>query len=261
MTDDLDRRQLLRTSLGIAVAGGLTAAGLARAAPAAATTRGGPDYPDVPGMLGDREANEFWYQFDEVAGYNPSQEVIDAYRSIGAYIGGNLFGRFPALWLQHVAQPDYPRNFAAFVAPIAAELSVLSRAQLGAIDLFYRRHDPGLIDAFAWFGQGVLFDPRRAEAGAPVHTMDGNPPQAYHVWWVCLRAMTLAGVDVARWRELGPKVAFAWAVQSVAKPDILTVNPPLPPRDVRRLRASWLPRSLRQLDIDFQSAPYPAGIA
>jgi hypothetical protein len=41
--------------------------------------RTGGGLPPVPGMLGDRRTNELWYQLDEIALYNPSQKIRDAY--------------------------------------------------------------------------------------------------------------------------------------------------------------------------------------
>jgi hypothetical protein len=259
VTKALARRQILRASLGIAAGAGLAVAGLVDAAPAAAAPVS--QLPDVPGMLGDRRANEFWFQFDEAMGYTPTTELMDAYLAIGDYLGGNVVSVFHKKWFELAAQPDYPRNFTAYVTPIAGPLAVLSRYELAVFDQFYCHHDPKLFKAFAYFGQGVLFDPRRADVGAPVHTMDGTPPTAYHTWHVCIRAMTLLGIDKGWWREISPLVGFAWAVQSVAKPSILQVNPPLPADAVRRLADTWLPKSPRRLDQDFQSFPYPPGIA
>ncbi len=89
--------------------------------------------------------------------------------------------------------------------------------------------------------------------------MDGNPPIGYHVWHVYLRAMMFLDIDWRRWRELDPMIAYAWALQSVAKPDPNKVNLPLPHKTVSRLAAAWLPRTPEQLDVAFQSFPYPPG--
>jgi hypothetical protein len=273
----LSRRQILQTSLGAAAVAGLGLGGVAQGMPAAATSpheplndpvpaahpepHPEPGFPSVPGMLGDRRENEFWYQFDEAVGYNPTNELIAAYAAIETYLGGNLFSVLWRKWLDMVrAGAEYPANFTSFVTPVAEPLAVISQAQLTVFDAFYRRNDPRLVKLFADFGQGVLYDPRRAAAGAAVHTIDGNPPSAYHVWHVCLRAMMLLGVDRSRWCEFSPLVGFSWVLQSVAKPNQQAVNPPLPRRTVRRLATSWLSRTPERLDIDFQSFPYPPGI-
>lgn len=252
MSTNHTRRHLLRAALGVA-AGGLGLAGVPLGTPAAAAGRPEPPLPDVPGMLGDRRANEFWYQVDEVFLYHPTSQVRDAVRAVFEAGAPNLY----QAWLDLVGSPEYPGNFIALMAPVEESLRLLSRLELDLFDTYYRRHDPRLTQAFADFGQGVLYDPRRLADEQPVHTMDGDPPAAYHFWHVVLRAKMLLGVDAQRWREVAPLVGFAWAVQSVARPSNVTVNPPLPHRTLRRLAAGWLHRTPERLDHDFQSFPYP----
>ncbi|MEU6482672.1 hypothetical protein [Streptomyces sp. NPDC046887] len=208
-------------------------------------------------MHGDRRANEMWYQFDEVTKYKSDRELTDAYIAIGKLFEGDIERSVLAKWQALSPSPEYPANFARFVAPAKEAFAVVSRAQLDVFDAYYRRRGAGLASAFVDFGQGVLFDPRRADVESEVHTMDGNPPRGYHVWHAYIRAMLLLGVDVGRWESIARYNALAWAVQSVAKPALRAVNPPLPKATVARLAATWLPRDARRLDGDFQSFPYP----
>jgi hypothetical protein len=266
MSDRLGRRDLLRTGLGAAGAAGLWAAGLGAPGPAHAAHAGGrgrPGLEPVPGMSGDRRANELWYQFDEITFYYPSDELIDAYIAVLGHIratDGDLFPLYRDHWSVHVAAPEYPHNYREFMRPLTAPLRVLSRIQLDIVDTYYRPGDPRLIRAFADFGQGVLYDPRRLPVSRPVHTMNttnGNPPGGYHNWHVFMQAMILLGVDVPRWRSLAPLNALAWALQSIARPSETQLNPPLPARTVAAAAAYWLSRSPRQLDRAFRSFPYP----
>jgi hypothetical protein len=115
------------------------------------------------------------------------------------------------------------------------------------------------------FGQGVLYDPRRPE-GQKVHLMDYTndvePPGGYHVWHSINRAMMLLDIDAVRWRLIDPLVGLGWAVQSIAKPAMDSPdNPRLDPRLLARLAVQWLPRSPAQLDVEFDSIPYPTGIS
>jgi hypothetical protein len=217
----MDRRSLLKITAGAAVA---TAGSVLLSGTAEAETNG---LPPVPGMLGDRRANEVWYQLDEIALYNPSQETRDAYTALFGYLG---------------------------------QESTLSKLQLGNFDRFYRGDEAGLTKAFADFGQGVLFDPRREPVSSEVHTMDGDPPSSYHFWHAIQRAQMLLGIDRHRWARIDPMLGFAWALQSVAKPDHRHVNPGLPAGQVRAFARYWLPREPAQLDHDFQSSPYPSGL-
>jgi hypothetical protein len=260
VSPEISRRRLFLTSVTAAAATVLATDGPAAASPGhagSASTRH-PELPEVPGMLGDRWANEFWYQFDDTMFFNRSQELDDAYTAIIEYLGGDLERPFREKWLELSKLPEYPQNFISFVTPLRQQLTVLSRAQLRVFDAFYQRRDPRLVAAFSDFGQGVLFDPRRADIASEVHTMDY--PEAYHLWHVYLRAMMFLGIDRRRWAEIAPLNGFSWAVFAVAKPNQHVVSPPLPRQTVIRLALQWLPRSADRLDRDFQSVPYPRGI-
>jgi hypothetical protein len=205
-------------------------------------------------MWGDRWANEFWFQFDEKTSLAPSRQLGGAYKAIGSYVGGDFKNGLRDRWLALSRLPEYPRNFISFLRPLAGPLEVVSAAQLEVIDRFYPG-GLGIVSAFAYFGEGVLYDPRRADIEAEVHTMDDLA--RYHTWHAYQRAMMFLGIDRRRWAELAPVTGFAWAVQSVAMPGQRRVNPPLPNRVLRRLARTWLTRDARELDEAFQSVPRP----
>jgi hypothetical protein len=247
--------------MATAALAGLAVTGI-RPARAAAADDG--ELPPVPGMLGDRRANEVWYRLDEVALYRPSADLVAAYRAIAQHVGGNIESGFRGVWQDMSRTAGYPDNFAAFMEPIKEPLSVVSHIQLTVFDGLYRRCDPRLVSAFADFGQGVLYDPRRESVHSPVHTMDsrpGQPPLGYHTWHAYMRAMMLVGVDRHRWETFAPLNGFAWALQSLARPSMDEPSPPLPRETVLRQAARWLPRGMRQLDAEFQRFPYPQGIS
>ena len=253
----LNRRSLLIMTTGVSTAIGLGAATTAAAAAPAAPART-EELPDVPGMSGDRRANEFWYQFDQETGFEPSPRLLDAYQAIGAHVGGDIKNGLREQWLSLSKQPEYPRNYISFVAPLAEPLAVVSEAQLSVIDRFYPRFNSQIIAAFAYFGQGVLYDPRRADRGSEVHMMDELV--AYHTWHAYQRAMMFLGINSHRWEQLAPVTAFTWAVQSVAMPQMREINPPLPRPLLNRLARNWLTRDLRELDAAYQSVPSPENL-
>ncbi|MGS2586148.1 hypothetical protein [Streptomyces hebeiensis] len=255
-TPEISRRTALRFSAVAALSAGAT---VTSAVPAhAGKRRPGDELPEVPGMHGDRRANEMWYRFDDVTNFKASPELMEAYTAIAGHLGGDVESAPLRIWREMSAHPDYPYNFVERFRPLVGPLTLISRTQLGCFDRYYPRHGSGLVRAFSYFGQGVLFDPRRADVKSEVHAMNGAVPRGYHVWHVYIRAMTLLGVDRERWAAIASLNAFAWALQSVARPDLRAVNPPLPAGTVARLAAGWLPRDAGRLDSDFQSFPYPA---
>ncbi|MFI1869480.1 hypothetical protein [Streptomyces jumonjinensis] len=255
MSEKLNRRGLLRTSVGALALAGVGIAELS--VPAAAQERR-PQLPPIPGMLGDRLANEMWYVLDDVTLFHRLPEVTAAFRAIGAALGGDLaMENIVKNWTEMSTKPEYPGNYTAYMTPVREPLQTLSRIQLGVFDRHYRPYSPRLITAFADFGQGLLYDPRRAEYQSEVHMMNGSPTPGYHLWHAILRAQMFLGIDRRRWAALDPLIGLAWAMQSVAKPHPRQPNPPLPRATVLELAASWLPRSPSQLDTAFQAFPYP----
>jgi hypothetical protein len=255
----IPRRNVLRASLGVAAFAGAGAAGMVGAAPASADDGWGPPLPPVPGMHGDRRANEVWYQIDQAGQDHPSQEVKDAFAAIAAYVPGGPESGMGYAWWSRSKSPGYPDNYASFLMPIKEPIEVLSRLQLNIFDTYYRPRSRGLTAAFAYFGQGVLYDPRHTP---PVHTMDLYPPQGYPIWHAYARAMMLLGIDPDRWVQIDPLIGFAWGLQAIADADPNAnppfdkrVNSPLPRETIRAQARYWLDRTPEELDTDFQAFP------
>jgi hypothetical protein len=254
MSTTPSRRSVISLTAALATGVALGTAGTTEAATAesgtAAVARRSAGLPEVPGMLGDRWANEFWYQFDQETNFAPSRQLLNAYAAISSYVGGDLKSGMRAQWLTLSGRPEYPRNFISYVTPLARPLAVVSAAQLNVIDRFYPHYGRGIIDAFAYFGEGVLYDPRRVAMQEEVHTM--NDLADYQTWHAYQRAMTFLDISRSRWEQLAPVTGFAWAVQAVAKPQQRKASPPLPPQVLRRLEAAWLHCSQQQLDDRFR---------
>ncbi|GAA3132229.1 MULTISPECIES: hypothetical protein [Nonomuraea] len=254
MAGMMDRRRMLGVSAGAAAA---TVVGAATAGQAAATP--GHRLPPVPGMKGDRVANEFWYAFDQATWHEASQEFKDAWAAVKAYFdGGDAELAMVLAWMEDMQSPSYPAGYVNLVKPIKEPLRVVSRIQLEVFDRFYPLHHPHsrdrLASAFADFGQGVLYDPRIEG----VHSMNGQPaPAGYHIWHAILRAQTFLGIDAWKWQIIDPMVGLGWGLQSIAKPSQKEWNPPLPRHVVREQSRKWLRRSPRELDRAFLSQPYP----
>lgn len=255
----MDRRGALRFALG--VAGAAATANLIGAAPAAAHSpgRGGDrGLPEVPGLVGDRWANEFWYQYDEMSYYTPSQEMSDAVKAITTPFGG--FTKTYDAWVETRKSGRYPRSWVELVKPNKAAFEVLSREQLKVYDKFYGRDQRGLLFAFQEYGQGTLFDPRRP-VGQKVHMMNYTPPEpthAYHRWHPFLASFALLGIEGRWWTNVNRLVGVAWELQSLALPITDKAdNPHLPQRTVRHITKKWLGRDRYELDLAFDNSPFP----
>ena len=257
-----DRRRVLRGCLALAGTATLGMSVLGRPARASVPRQEDPGLPDVPGMLGDRLANEFWYQFDEATYFQQTPQLADAYAEVAEHTGGNPVAGVRNAWVRTGTAPGYPETYVSFLEPVRGALEVISQVQVDVFEHYYG-HSPGRIfAAMSYFAQGVLFDPRRAPVQSEVHTMDGDPPLAYHNWHAYQYASVLLGIDRRFWTSMIPMNGFAWALQLLAKPDTRRVNPPLPRSTVARVAAGWLPRSVSQVDFDLLTfhRPEPSGV-
>ena len=95
MRQSIDRRTVLKASLA--------GVGATVLLPGVALADDDGGFPPVPGMLGDRRANEMWFTLDERTFYHPAQEVVDAYGAIGALVGGEN----PFFGMLHVKGPPF----------------------------------------------------------------------------------------------------------------------------------------------------------
>lgn len=250
----IGRREALKAGAAAVAALGLTVSGALQANATEST------FPDVPGMRGDRRANELWYTYEEAFNYKMSADVRAAYIAIDrstAGVGLNLTD----FYRKTRAEGTYPDAYVEVVATTRNAYVLLSGLQLNVLDQFYRHDQVGLTRAFLFMGEGVLYDPRMPDPNK-VHMMnpfpDGSPTNAWHYWHAFVRALTLQGIDAYRWNNLAPLIGLGWATQSLAKPVMNQINRRLDPRDERCLVREWATKSGRQLDVAFDSFPYPS---
>lgn len=254
---ELDRRDLLRTgaATGLLLVGAGLTTGTAEATPAHH-----PGLPPVPGMRGDRRANELWYIYERDFFYAPAAEVVAAYQAIAKAYGGSSVEGVYQIYRLARQNNVYPDAFLKRVEPAHDAYALLSRLQLAIYDEWYRG-DLDLIPAFLRLGDGSLYDPRMP-VGFKVHMMNigpnGEPPMAWHIWHAINRAMTLMDIDTHRWQRIDRLVGMGWVAQSLAMPVTDAVNQRLSVRDSLRIVRQWWSMSPDEVDVAFDSFPYPA---
>jgi hypothetical protein len=201
------------------------------------------------------QAIEYWFAFDNAFLFQPAADIIQAYQQMG---GPDAFRR---LFITTRAEGTYPAAFDQQAQAVAGGLLHLADAQLAIMDEHFPNEPDSIRLAFEAFGQGILFDDRR-RVGDKVHKMDiggaANPPIGYHRWHPFIRAAVAAGADPERWLHIDRCVGLAWQIQSVAKPEEDNPsNPGLPEEELAGLRERWMSRSADQLDVEFDSTPFP----
>lgn len=209
---------------------------------------------------GRTRSKEFWFEFDNVFnvqfGLVPD-EVSAAYDAIPPQ-------HHPARrWRAHRDAHTYPDGFRAEMNDLRDPLLFLSAKQVELLDRHFGGDPDAERTAFEQFGEGVLFDDRRPK-GDKIHKMDyasDGIPRSYHVWHPFIMASVMVGADPGRWLQIDRTVALAWAIQSEARPvEDAPDNPGLLPARLVELRSIWLNLSFDQLDREFDSFPFPAGM-
>ncbi|MFC9973931.1 hypothetical protein ACFVH6_23835 [Spirillospora sp. NPDC127200] len=264
----MSRRKALTTGLTAVAVGATGLAGMAPARAAAGTAPAGagkppPPFPHVPGMRGDRRANELWYDYEIRFAHKITQEIRDAFQAMITAAGGSSDEL-----LQHYARTrkegTYPEAFMPYVTPARDAYAFVSRLQLELYDRYYRHNLHGLAWALIHMGEGTLYDPRMPHPNE-IHMMNGGPngepTKGWHFWHAINRGMTLQNIDRERWSRVDRLMGAGWETQSILKPQLSRVNPPLDRRHGERLIRAWRRRTPDQVDAAFDSFPYPAWLS
>lgn len=191
--------------------------------------------------------NDFWFSFDDAFKDNPTPA---ANKAVAACFPQFDLDYYVKRWVANYKAGALPTAFGVFVQPRAAALRTLADLQ----DAVFRKSFSGDLSdeqaAFEDFGQGVLYDPRRA-VGNRVHMMDidGKGQEVGYQRWFCFAyALRTLAHNQEVW---GPRLRFivlALAIHLERKPTPdsparPTANPPLAPDRVQQLRAQWLSAS------------------
>ncbi|MEJ0037748.1 MAG: hypothetical protein WDO68_17020 [Gammaproteobacteria bacterium] len=188
----------------------------------------------------------FWFDFDQQTLWSRIPELQAAFGEIFSKIPGPALTNIVDLFRGTVSAGTYPQAFADTVKTAANGFLKCAEIQLRVID----QHFPGDRDsvrlAFEDFGQGVLYDPRRAANPMYrthiIHMMDGSPSDwvGFHRWHAFIRAQIACGAPSDRWLHLLRCVALAWSIQTEADPKVdQPGNAGLSPARLAAHRAFW----------------------
>jgi hypothetical protein len=209
-------------------------------------------------------AISFWTEFDNNFHYATPTEISDAYQTIffDKFAGRADFDVIYNSWSDHRNMGDFPEAFRKAFEPVKGQIVFLANRQVDIIRKSFQDDTALLQRAFEDFGQGVLYNPNRPSDS--IHKMDdlSGPPIGYHRWHAFIRAIVLLGVeDAGIWLHIDRCVGLAWAIQSEAQ---ITQNSPNNPglesTRLEQLRSLWMQLSFDDLDVAFDSYPFPKQI-
>jgi hypothetical protein len=206
-------------------------------------------------MNGKQEIMNFWYEFDNTFHFQIQPTVRQYYQQIfhRAEPTEDPMDHLNARWLYHRRNQSYPDGFKNEIETLSHAIIGLAKMQLTLIDTSFNKNPQLEQKAFEDFGQGVLYDERRA---LKLHKMDGNPPNpliGYFRWHTFIQSAVLLGENFERWLQIDRYVGLAWAIQSIAPINEQDPkNQGLDPDTLNELREEWLSMQSQQLDDAFE---------
>jgi hypothetical protein len=209
----------------------------------------GEDVPEYTRQMG----NDFWFDFDNATLWHRTPEIAGAIQRAYANVGG--LDALADIFDASFATKDHPSLFVKAITPGKDGFVDLAKAQQKIITAHFGNDGELLQSAFQDFGQGILYDPRRAKLTQHIiHMMDGTPDTwvGYRRWHAFCRAAMLSGADQGFWLQLLRLIAVAWGIQTEADPVIdKPDNPSLDPKRLKVLSDFWLSADLNLLDRAF----------
>lgn len=203
-----------------------------------------------------QEIMDFWNDFDNTFHFRISPSIDKYYDAIfpPSPTIPHDFDRPIRQWLYHRRNQSYPDGFKKEIVSIKPELIGLANEQMRFFNDALHRDSDLIQKAFEDFGQGILYDDRRA---LKLHKMDGDPPAllvGYFRWHVFIQALLLLSEFDKLWYQIDQYVGLAWAIQLIAPiKEQDPNNPGLKDEKLAELRTRWLSMSSQQLDDEFET--------
>jgi hypothetical protein len=199
-----------------------------------------------------QEIMDFWYEFDNTFHFEIQPPVDQYYKKIFPDPEG--YDHLIVRWLYHRRNQTYPDGFKNELSFLKPEITGLANEQIKFFNSALHRNPDLIQKAFEDFGQGVLYDDRRA---LKLHKMDGDPPApliGYFRWHTFICALVLFGEFDQLWPQIDQYVGLAWTIQSIAPiQEQDPNNRGLDDETLKKLRTKWLSMPSQQLDDEFEN--------
>jgi hypothetical protein len=201
-----------------------------------------------------QEIMDFWYEFDNTFHFQIDPTVDQYYQEL-FYNFPEGFDYLNVKWLYHKRNHSYPDGLRNDLSSLKPSITGLANEQIKVINSGLHRNPELIQKAFEDFGQGILYDDRRA---LNIHKMDGQPPTpliGYFRWHTFIQTVVLFDEFDQLWPQIDQYVGLAWAIQSIAPiQEQSPTNPGLDDINLSQLRTKWLSMQPQQLDDEFESS-------
>jgi hypothetical protein len=222
-------------------------------------------------------ASDFFFAFDNYFLWKGAQhpELQQAY---GQAFGVDGIDGFYNQFRKKRKNNTYPQALINYFQGRKASIDFIAQKQSAMLDQYFQGQPENERQAYAEFGQGIIYDPRRAKEEyrdgtefMVIHTMDAKhdpggyiPPVGYHRWYGFVRVFTLLnGYNDGRWLEIARNISLAWAIQSKLRPTgsssdgLNPNNPPLDSTELQNLKDQCGLATFTDLDTLFDHKPFP----
>ena len=210
-------------------------------------------------------AMDFWFAFDNYFMWKISPTVRQQLSDLTTGGEGFMYSEM----YTSIQDGTFPTAYLEAVRPKASVLNSIFQEQENILKQSFGNSEINQQRAFEDFGQGILFDVRRATPQYQfwaVHSMDANysaqqPPIGYYTWYSFLRAYTLLnGITDGYWLSLGRHIALGAVIQEFMKPRDITGgvhtnpnNPTISESKLAEFRSRYLAMDFNGLDRAFTS--------
>jgi hypothetical protein len=197
---------------------------------------------------------DFWYKFDNTFHFQIDPTVDQYYQELFYNFPEERFDHLNVRWLFHKRNQSYPDGLLSELSSLKPSIVGLANEQMKLINSSLHRNLDLIQKAFEDFGQGILYDDRRA---LKLHKMDGQPPHplvGYFRWHTFIRIAGLFPEYDQLWPQIDQYVGLAWAIQSIAPiQEQDPNNPGLDDLTLDQLRKKWLSMQPQDLDDQFEN--------
>lgn len=222
-------------------------------------------------------ASDFFFDFDNYFLWQSSQhpEIQQAY---GQAFGADGIDGFYNQFRKKRKNGTFPQALVNYFSARKTAIDLIANKQIDMLNSHFQNDIDNERLAFIDFGQGVLYDHRRAtndyKNGTEyfvIHTMDAQydpsgyiPPIGYHRWYGFIRVYCLLNnINDGRVLEMARNITLGWQIQSKLKPRGTSSdgtnpnNPPMDSTELQNLKAQTSILTFAELDNLFDHKPYP----
>lgn len=222
-------------------------------------------------------ASDFFFDFDNYFLWQSNQhpEILQVYGE--AFAADGIDG-FYNQFRKKRKNGTYPQGIVTYFSARKTPIDFIANKQVEMLNNHFQNDAENERQAFIDFGQGILFDARRATQAYKngteyfvIHTMDASydpsgyiPPVGYHRWYGFIRVYSiLNNINDGRFLDIAKNITLGWVIQSKLKPRGTSSdgtnpnNPPMIANDLQILKTQIASMTFLELDNLFDHKPYP----